>query len=185
LKQTYKFSKFIKPCKKDDFLDFSMDPHKLEIRIDLNFRASRISRGGKGGEMLKNFIFYFQPVRMQLFCLKKDGCTWYSRRAGVKPPPDRAKRSIFIFSLKNPLRQLFIQVAVMNDEGEITHGRINLFFAQILSTEVTEPQCTMSVDCGIIHVRINLFFTRTLSAEPEFMDEGGQSRHTHGRITYS
>jgi len=32
-----------------------------------------------------------------------------SRRT-VKPPPDRAKRSIYLFSLKNPIRQLFIQV---------------------------------------------------------------------------
>jgi hypothetical protein len=63
-------------------------------------------------------------LEISFACLKKDGCTWYSRRAGVKPPPDRAKRSIFIFSLKNPLRQLFIQVPVMNDEGVITHGRI-------------------------------------------------------------
>jgi hypothetical protein len=71
-------------------------------------------------------------------CLKKDGCKWYSRRAGVKPPPDRAKRSIFIFSLKNPLRQLFIQVAVMNDEGEITHGRIMQL--------VTEPAVVMRAE---------------------------------------
>jgi len=33
-----------------------------------------------------------------------------TRRPGVKPPPDRAKRSIFLFSLKNPIRQFFIQV---------------------------------------------------------------------------
>ena len=33
-----------------------------------------------------------------------------TRRPGVKPPPDRAKRSIYLFSLKNPIRQLFIKV---------------------------------------------------------------------------
>jgi len=33
-----------------------------------------------------------------------------TRRPGVKPPPDRAKRSIFLFRLKNPIRQLFIQI---------------------------------------------------------------------------
>ena len=33
-----------------------------------------------------------------------------TRRPGVKPPPDRAKRSIYCFSLKNPIRQLFIKV---------------------------------------------------------------------------
>lgn len=33
-----------------------------------------------------------------------------SRRPGVKPPPDRAKRSIYCFSLKNPIRQFFIGV---------------------------------------------------------------------------
>merc|ERR1719340_418400 len=33
-----------------------------------------------------------------------------TRRPGVKPPPDRAKRSIFLFKLKNPIRQLFIQI---------------------------------------------------------------------------
>merc|ERR1719277_37939 len=33
-----------------------------------------------------------------------------TRRPGVKPPPDRAKRSIYLFSLKNPIRQLFIQI---------------------------------------------------------------------------
>jgi len=33
-----------------------------------------------------------------------------SRRPGVKPPPDRAKRSIYCFALKNPIRQFFIQV---------------------------------------------------------------------------
>ena len=36
-----------------------------------------------------------------------------TRRPGVKPPPDRAKRSIYLFSLKNPIRQLFIQVCVV------------------------------------------------------------------------
>ena len=34
-----------------------------------------------------------------------------TRRPGAKPPPDRAKRSIFCFSLKNPIRQWFIQVS--------------------------------------------------------------------------
>ena len=34
-----------------------------------------------------------------------------TRRPGVKPPPDRAKRSIYLFSLKNPIRQLFIKVS--------------------------------------------------------------------------
>jgi len=33
-----------------------------------------------------------------------------TRRPGVKPPPDRAKRSIYLFSLKNPIRQLFIKI---------------------------------------------------------------------------
>ena len=33
-----------------------------------------------------------------------------TRRPGIKPPPDRAKRSIYLFSLKNPIRQLFIKV---------------------------------------------------------------------------
>jgi len=33
-----------------------------------------------------------------------------STRRPVKPPPDRAKRSIFLFSLKNPIRQFFIQI---------------------------------------------------------------------------
>jgi len=31
-------------------------------------------------------------------------------RRPVKPPPDRAKRSVFLFSLKNPIRKLFIQI---------------------------------------------------------------------------
>ena len=33
-----------------------------------------------------------------------------TRRPGVKPPPDRAKRSIFLFKLKNPIRQFCITV---------------------------------------------------------------------------
>merc|ERR1719204_2107395 len=33
-----------------------------------------------------------------------------TRRPGVKPPPDRAKRSIYLFTLKNPIRQLFIKI---------------------------------------------------------------------------
>jgi len=33
-----------------------------------------------------------------------------STRRTVKPPPDRAKRSVFLFKLKNPIRQFFIQV---------------------------------------------------------------------------
>jgi len=33
-----------------------------------------------------------------------------TRRPGVKPPPDRAKRSIFLFRLKNPIRQFCITV---------------------------------------------------------------------------
>merc|ERR1719342_976536 len=33
-----------------------------------------------------------------------------TRRPGVKPPPDRAKRSIYCFTLKNPIRQLFIKI---------------------------------------------------------------------------
>lgn len=33
-----------------------------------------------------------------------------TRRPGAKPPPDRAKRSIFLFRLKNPIRQWFITV---------------------------------------------------------------------------
>jgi len=33
-----------------------------------------------------------------------------SVRRPVKPPPDRAKRSIYLFTLKNPIRQLFIQI---------------------------------------------------------------------------
>jgi len=33
-----------------------------------------------------------------------------TRRPGVKPPPDRAKRSIYLFKLKNPIRQLFIKI---------------------------------------------------------------------------
>jgi hypothetical protein len=63
-------------------------------------------------EFRQDFYSNLLSPESNFSCLKKDGCTWYSRRAGVKPPPDRAKRSIFIFSLKNPLRQLFIQVAV-------------------------------------------------------------------------
>ena len=35
-----------------------------------------------------------------------------TRRPGIKPPPDRAKRSIYLFSLKNPIRQLFIKVNI-------------------------------------------------------------------------
>ena len=34
-----------------------------------------------------------------------------TRRPGVKPPPDRAKRSIFLFKLKNPIRQFCITVS--------------------------------------------------------------------------
>ena len=37
-----------------------------------------------------------------------------TRRPGIKPPPDRAKRSIYLFSLKNPIRQLFIKVNSKN-----------------------------------------------------------------------
>jgi len=33
-----------------------------------------------------------------------------TRRPGVKPPPDRAKRSIYLFRLKNPIRQAFIKI---------------------------------------------------------------------------
>jgi len=33
-----------------------------------------------------------------------------TRRPGIKPPPDRAKRSVYLFSLKNPIRQLFIKI---------------------------------------------------------------------------
>merc|ERR1719397_21464 len=33
-----------------------------------------------------------------------------TRRPGVKPPPDRAKRSIFLFKLKNPIRQFCITI---------------------------------------------------------------------------
>jgi len=33
-----------------------------------------------------------------------------TRRPGVKPPPDRAKRSIFLFKLKNPIRQICITI---------------------------------------------------------------------------
>ena len=32
------------------------------------------------------------------------------RRIGAKPPPDRAPRSIYCFTLKNPLRKLCLQV---------------------------------------------------------------------------
>ena len=32
------------------------------------------------------------------------------RRVGAKPPPDRAPRSIYCFSVKNPLRKKFIEV---------------------------------------------------------------------------
>jgi len=32
------------------------------------------------------------------------------RRIGTKPPPDRAPRSIYCFTLKNPLRKLCLQV---------------------------------------------------------------------------
>lgn len=32
------------------------------------------------------------------------------RRAGAKPPPDRAPRSIFCFSLKNPIRKQCLQI---------------------------------------------------------------------------
>ena len=35
-----------------------------------------------------------------------------TRRPGIKPPPDRAKRSVYLFSLKNPIRQLFIKVHI-------------------------------------------------------------------------
>lgn len=34
-----------------------------------------------------------------------------TRRPGVKPPPDRAKRSIWLFKLKNPIRQFCITVS--------------------------------------------------------------------------
>ena len=33
----------------------------------------------------------------------------------MKPPPDRAKRSIFLFKLKNPIRQICITVRWQND----------------------------------------------------------------------
>ena len=45
-----------------------------------------------------------------------------TRRPGVKPPPDRAKRSIYLFSLKNPIRQLFIKVNL-----EIKQNKNELF----------------------------------------------------------
>ena len=32
------------------------------------------------------------------------------RRIGAKPPPDRAPRSIYCFTLKNPLRKLCLQI---------------------------------------------------------------------------
>ena len=32
------------------------------------------------------------------------------RRIGAKPPPDRAPRSIYCFSIKNPIRKKFLQV---------------------------------------------------------------------------
>lgn len=43
------------------------------------------------------------------------------RRIGAKPPPDRAPRSIYCFTLKNPLRKLCLQVTdqhFYHDEAE-------------------------------------------------------------------
>ena len=37
------------------------------------------------------------------------------RRIGAKPPPDRAPRSIYCFTLKNPLRKLCLQVTDLDN----------------------------------------------------------------------
>ena len=51
-----------------------------------------------------------------------------TRRPGVKPPPDRAKRSIYLFNLKNPIRQLFIQVSDSNDSNLLKRLNALLFY---------------------------------------------------------
>ena len=88
------------------------------------------------GEKVKESLqtFYLKHFLQEFFLLLKRWMELYSRRAGVKPPPDRAKRSIFIFSLKNPLRQLFIQVAGArsHDRGRFPHGRINFLLPDLI-----------------------------------------------------
>jgi len=70
--------------------------------------------GGTGAEGYQNYPQGYpsnpppnsgEPAGEKTDTMKKP-----TRRPGVKPPPDRAKRSIYLFKLKNPIRQLFIKI---------------------------------------------------------------------------
>ena len=71
----------------------SLDPSNLDPKPDLiSFQG-----GGQAGA---------GPEAEKSETMKKP-----TRRPGVKPPPDRTKRSIFLFKLKNPIRQFCITVS--------------------------------------------------------------------------
>ena len=101
-----------------------------------------------------------------------------TRRPGVKPPPDRAKRSIYLFSLKNPIRQLFIKVN--SDNWEIQNGNLFLFLLDNRSKMVWSSYSFNYF--GYLHItsRIHPFPQRRLQRH-QWLPRGDRD-HLHCRL---